>query len=127
MPDRVSVAAPVFVKPPVPAIMPWYVPAAVWLMVSSWPPLLIVAVLVPLLGFAIAPLSDPFVVPAVVERLSTTLVPAPVLGLLTTSAPMVPPSAAALPADSVPPFTLVLPSYVLAPLSVRVPAPLLVR
>src|SRR5687767_13595933 len=96
-------------------------------MVRSCPPLLIVAVLVPLLGVAIVPLREPRLVGAEVDRLSRTLVPAAVLGLLTWRAavaePMVPP----VPMVSVPPLTITVPVWLLTAPMVSVPSPDLVK
>ena len=104
---RVLLLAPPKVKEPLPPITPAKLPGVVWLTVKlrdDW--VVIVALLVPLEGVAIVPLSDPTVVLSVVERVSTLLLPAPVLVLFTTKG--------ALPLPKVPlPLTVILPWLIL--------------
>ena len=76
---------------------------------NNWPPLLIVAVFVPLLGVASVPLKEPVVVAAVVERFSVVAVPAPVLALLTARGPVDAPRVPAPLTVSVPALTVVPP------------------
>ncbi len=97
-------------------------------MVSSCPPLSIVAVLVPLVGVAMVPVREPLVVGALVERLSRTLLPAPVLlGLLTARVPVVAPRLPPVPTVSVPPLTMTGPVWALTAPIVSVPSPDLVN
>lgn len=104
---RVLLLEPPKVKEPLPPITPSKLPGVVWFTVKLrevW--VVIVALLVPLEGDAIVPLSDPTVVSIVVERVSTLLLPAPVLVLFTTKG--------ALPLPKVPlPLTVILPWFIL--------------
>ena len=89
------------------------------------PPLLIVAVFVPLDGGLIVPLSDPVVVAAVVKRFRTTF-PALAFVLFTWRGPVVAPNVPPVPTVNVPALTIVPPVYVFAPVNVSVPVPTLV-